>query len=139
MAKYPSYIGFDVAQTAVSICEDLFVNDNTKSFKNTADYKGERADLTLSLDVIYHLIEDNIFDSYMAQLFNSADRYVIVYSSNYDDAQSVDHVKHRQFTKWVEANKPDWKLSEKIDNKYPYTGNNKTGSRADFFIYKKQA
>ncbi len=139
-AHYPSYIGFDVAQTAVVMCQKLFAQDPTKSFKNTTNYNGERADLTLSLDVIYHLIEDDVFDGYMTQLFDTADRFVIIYSSNQaEETQAVDHVKHRQFTKWVVANRPDWQLIEKIDNKYPYMGNNQTGSRADFFIYEKKS
>lgn len=139
-ADYPAYTGFDVAQTAVDMCKSVFANDHTKAFKNIADYDGERADLTLSLDVIYHLIEDPVFNNYMTQLFDSADRYVIIYSSNYDDAgQAVDHVKHRQFTKWIAEHRCEWQLIQKIDNKYPFIGNNKTGSRADFFIYKKKS
>lgn len=43
------------------------------------------ADLSLSLDVIYHLVEDEVFETYINTLFKSARRYVIIYSSNSDD------------------------------------------------------
>ena len=39
----------------------------------------DRAELALSLDVIYHLVEDTVYESYMGQLFDSATKYVIVY------------------------------------------------------------
>ena len=34
------------------------------------------------MDVIYHLVEDEIFESHMAALFNHATRFVLIYSSN---------------------------------------------------------
>lgn len=47
-------------------------------------YANETADLTLSLDVIYHLIEDNVFFTYMDRLFDSSTKFVIIYSLNTD-------------------------------------------------------
>jgi hypothetical protein len=41
-----------------------------------------RFDLELSLDVIYHLVEDEVFDAYMRSLFAHAGRFVVIYSSN---------------------------------------------------------
>ena len=43
-----------------------------------------RADLTLSLDVIYHLVEDDVFVSAMRALFDKAARFVVIYASNQD-------------------------------------------------------
>lgn len=139
LAKYPSYIGFDVSPKAVSLCEEIFRGDTTKTFKLVEDYKEEKAELTLSLDVIYHLIEDSVFAEYMHRLFDSSKKYVIVYASDTDEnpvGQAV-HVKHRNFTKWVKEMKPEWKLVQHIPNKYPFQGNPRTGSFADFFIYEK--
>jgi len=139
LAKYPSYIGFDVSPTAIETCKKLFENDKNKSFKLIDDYSGERADLTLSLDVVYHLVEDNVFENYMSRLFLSSDRFVIIYSSNATDADygnKAPHVRHRVFTKWVEANMSNWQLIEHKKNKYPYVpGDNAAGSFADFYVY----
>lgn len=136
LAEYPAYIGFDVSATAISLCKDIFHGDKSKFFRLLEEYKGEKADLVLSLDVIYHLVEDNVFDAYMAQLFESANSWVIIYSSNTDDNSSNGalHVKHRRFMTWVEKNKPEWRLHELIKNRYPDTGNNEISSFADFFI-----
>jgi hypothetical protein len=139
LAEYPSYIGFDVSPVAISCCNKIFSDDKTKHFKLMDEYAGEIAQLTLSLDVIYHLIEDNIFIKYMGKLFSSSTRFVIIYSSNNDDntINRARHVKHRQFSGWIEETQPQWKLLRFIKNKYPYAGDNKKGSMSDFFIYER--
>lgn len=71
LASYKEYIGFDVSKTAVEMCRKIFKEDKTKSFYLLEDYDNQKADLTLSLDVIYHLIEDNVFEEYMERLFNA--------------------------------------------------------------------
>ena len=134
------YLGFDVSETAINICKNKFQNDETKEFRLTSSFSAEKAELTLSLDVIYHLIEDSVFENYMKMLFNASLKFVIIYSSNKTDYQSVQHVKHRKFTNWIDANKKDWSLLQFIPNKYPAidNNNNKTTSFADFYIFKKK-
>lgn len=54
LAEYPSYIGFDISPKAIQLCQDIFQHVATKSFRLMSEYKGETAQLTPSLDVIYH-------------------------------------------------------------------------------------
>ena len=49
--------------------------------------------------------------------------------------KEIKHVRHRKFTNWVEKNAKDFKLDKLIKNKYPYSGDSKTGSLADFYFY----
>jgi hypothetical protein len=139
LSAYPSYIGFDVSPDALAQCENIFPNDETKTFKLMDAYANETAQLTLSLDVIYHLTEDSIFFTYMERLFDSSTKFVIIYSSNTDRQERFqrDHVKHRRFSEWIEQNRPDWKLTQHISNRYAYTGNEREGSVADFYLYEK--
>ncbi len=139
LADYPLYTGFDVSLTAVSICKEIFVNDVTKKFKEMDDYDNETAALTLSLDVIYHLIEDLVYFNYMNRLFDSAERFVVIYSSDSEEKTKgqVAHIRHRNFTKWVEKMKQDWSLISHIPNRYPYLDDTKTGSFSEFFIYER--
>lgn len=139
LADYPGYLGFDVSTTAVAICRQVFENDTTKRFKTTREYDGETAPLTLSLDVIYHLVEDEVFNSYMHRLFDSSERFVIVYSSNTDinPPTLAPHVRHRNFTRWVETYKPNWRLTQYIPNRYPLKDDQKKESFADFYIFEK--
>lgn len=137
--QVPSYTGFDVSNTAVKNCSEKFKNDKSKSFFHISKLSGHKADLSLSLDVIYHLIEDDIFHKYMQQLFAAADRYVIIYSCNtdvpYDGAL---HVKPRVFTDWIEKNQAEFQLIKRIPNRYPYEASKKhTTSFSEFYIYEK--
>lgn len=140
LAYYPNYTGFDVSPSAIALCKEKFKANKAMAFKLMREYNGENAELTLSLDVIYHLVEDDIFHRYMERLFSSSDVYVIIYSSNTDKnvRDQPRHVKHRKFTKWVERHAPTWKLIEHIPNKYLYNGPDEVGSFADFYIYKKR-
>jgi len=141
LARYPKYLGFDVNQTAIKICKNRFLDDKTKSFGLVTDYHGETAELTISLDVIYHLTEDIVFENYMKTLFDASIKYVIIYSSNKTTSQcTTPHVKHRTFTAWIESKMKDWDLLEFIPNKYPATVDNSDSqmvSFADFYLYGK--
>lgn len=118
------------------MCREHFKNDITKSFflydPECFEDRNSRfkAELALSLDVIYHLVEDNVFELYMKHLFAASDKVVIIYSSDTDTEQRH-HERHREFSKWIKTNLPEWKLIKKIKNRYP------NESCADFFIYEK--
>ena len=139
LAEYPKYIGFDVSPNAIARCTERFSHDTTKTFKLVDSFAGETAELTLSLDVIFHLIEDTVFNDYMNRLFDSSEKFVVIYSSNTDDnpEDTAPHVKHRKFSNWVKENKTEWTLRKHIPNKYPFYGDTKSGSFADFYIYSK--
>lgn len=139
LARYPSYVGFDVSPDALARCRETFAHDASKDFRLMHEYAAETADLTLSLDVIYHLTEDHVFDAYMRRLFDSSTRFVIVFSSNTDEQERFQspHVRHRAFSAWVETHRPEWSLYRQVPNAYPYAGNHRTGSFADFHIYRR--
>lgn len=139
LAKYPEYSGYDVSPEAISICESLFKADDSKTFKLMSEYSSNvKAELTLSLDVIYHLVEDDNFALYMKRLFESSEKYVIIYSSNtFENPQiKAPHVEHRRFKDWIDSNKPDWRLIEFIPNKYPSHTDGEGGSLSDFYIFE---
>ena len=138
LSSYPSYIGFDISEESIKLCSAFFSNDISKRFRLMDKYANETAELTLSLDVIFHLTEDEIYHSYMHRLFDASTKYVIVYSSNTEQGATKHpaHVRHRLFTLWVEKHKPGWKLVQNIPNKYPFDGTEKT-SFSDFYVFQK--
>lgn len=136
LAEYPQYTGFDISKDAIIHCRKIFADDKSKSFKLLNEYKNDKAELALSLEVIFHLVEDEIFIEYMDRLFNSAEKFVIIFSSNIDKITNDAHVRHRNFSKWIETSKPGWILYEKIKNKYPYNEVTGEGGFSDFYIYK---
>ena len=137
LANYPAYIGLDVSRSAIERCQRRFADDPAKSFflydgACFADRAGLfSADLAISLDVIYHLTEDEVFESYMTHLFGAGGRYVIVYATDRERRGTAPHVRHRHFSPWVEACRPDWKLAEVTQGPYPGP------DRADFFTYER--
>ena len=136
---YKTYLGFDVSPQAIKICEKVFEGDETKEFRTIDKYDNNVAELTLSLDVIYHLVEERVYEEYMKMLFESSSRYVVIYSSNDNITRKNQgrHVRHRKFTDWVDANINDQRFVKKIMNDHPYTGVAGVGSHADFYIYEK--
>ncbi len=143
LAQYPQYAGLDVSQEALRSCREQFADDPSKRFllyrPGIVEQEGLSADLALSLDVIYHLIEDRVFESYMRDLFASARRYVIVYSSNRNEKRNM-HVRHRRFTDWAARCAPQWDLVKEIPNAHPYRVQDgvEHGSPSDFFIFSKK-
>ncbi|MFL0352409.1 glycosyltransferase [Xanthomarina sp. GH4-25] len=141
LANYPKYIGFDVSEKALEICRSKFKVDQSKSFYSSfnKEQNSIKADLVLSLDVIYHLVEDSVFNEYMSRLFDTSNKFVIIYSSNYNK-QLTAHVKCRKFTDWIEANVSNtWDLMLFLENRYPFNeADPNNTSMADFYFYRKK-
>ena len=119
LAEYPRYVGIDVAGPAIRRCIESFRDDPTKSFMayDATAFADEarflHADLALSLDVVFHLVEDDVYEAYMRALFNAADRFVIIYARDRDESPALKrHVRWREFTPWVEQNVTGWKLGQ---------------------------
>lgn len=96
MLRCPYYIGVDVSDTILRACRELYANDGNKSFLSMDEYSGELADLSMSLDVIFHLVEDKVYEDYLDRLFAAAGQFVVIYSTSEDmDHTGVPHVRHR--------------------------------------------
>jgi len=135
-----TYTGIDVSEIIISKCEREFKDDNTKRFIHADNIVDDlRAELVLSCDVIYHLIEEHVYKKYMENLFTFSKKYVIIYAKNQDINHAV-HVRFRRFSNYIKSNLPAWQLIEHIPNTYPQLklgqDNDKT-SPSDFYIYKK--
>jgi len=142
MLRVKSYVGVDISSTTVTKCKDRFINDTSKLFLTNDEYLANplKGDLTLSLDVIFHLIENDVFEGYMSMLFSASTRYSIVYASNSIAMNDpAIHVRHRKFTDWIKSNFRDWRLMQITYNKYPHDGsvNPKDYSFSDFYCYER--
>ncbi len=128
-----NYIGLDVSPTIINKCKDIFNNDFTKSFKlcNEFDFNSVIADLSISCDVIYHLIEDNVFFEYLENLFKSSSKYVIIYAKD-ENINHASHVKFRKFTNYIQKQFPEWYLIQYIENIHKESPSN-------FYMYEKNS
>lgn len=140
-ACYPRYTGFDVSPSAVDFCKQSFAANTDMEFFlcGSAEYDAfPQADLALSLDVIFHLIEDDVYERYMRKLFGSATRYVIIYSYDFEQLYDARHERGRAFSRWIAENAPEWELCKRIANRYPFDPQSPhSTSQAEFFIYEK--
>jgi hypothetical protein len=142
IAKYPSYVGVDVSETILNICRTKFAGTPQYRFCLASDEAcfGGIYDLAMSLDVLYHLVEDQVFNDYLAKLFASSSRYVVVYSDNEERESFNAHVCHRKFTAHVAKNYSQWSLVEHRANPYPYDlADPDNTSFADFFVFQKNS
>src|SRR5205823_2487766 len=121
------------APTAVSACIRRFPNDQSKSFMVYDGYAFSdpaafvRAELGLSLDVLYHLVEQDVFERYLSHLFGAASRYVVIYATDADlEIRGARHVKHRRFTGWVSKN-TSWTMVDTVPRSAP--------EFEDFFVF----
>jgi SAM-dependent methyltransferase len=145
LARYPTYLGLDVSNEAISQCRKKFKGDPTKSFvamnsdSCVTHWKTEKKELAVSLDVIYHLVEDDVFRAHMRLLFDVAEKYVCIYSTNFEkrDQGLESHMRHRRFTDWIQAFEPSWKLIRHLPNRYPEGFDDGVTSNAEFYFYQR--
>lgn len=142
LGQYPEYVGVDISASAITECTSRFAHDSSKRFYR-ADALPEdttQFDLALSLDVIYHLIEDDVFEAHMKRLFRSSRRYVAIYASNYEACVEGFHVRHRKFTVWIEEKARDWRPDGYVANRFPFDPSSPDEtSCADFYFFARQA
>jgi tRNA G46 methylase TrmB len=134
------YIGIDISHTILNNCKKTFIKDNTKTFLHAENINDNlKGDLVISCDVIYHLIEDDVYMEYMKNLFNMSNKYVMIYSKN-ENLNHLQHVKFRKFEEYINVNCHGWSLIKHIPNKYPQLiigQDNENTSPSDFYIYEK--
>ena len=145
LMNYKRYLGLDVSPSVIKLCINKFSSDPSKSFilydnNCFSDSAGFiEANLSLSLDVLYHLVEAPVYEKYLIDLFSVADKMVVIYSTNEELPQFGGHEKHRVITRDIERLIPGWKLSQEIKNKYPVAEHGEEmGSRANFYIFIKK-
>ena len=142
LAEYPAYVGADVSPTSVALCRQRFATDPGKRFlvSGQPGEQPESADLALSLDVVFHLVEDAAFDAYMHELFGHARRFVIIYASDKDETTPDLHVRHRRFTDWIARNAKEWQSLGRVRNPYPFdAARSADTSFCDFHFFARAA
>ena len=133
-----AYVGADVSETVLEKNRARFAHRPNSKFLHVNDLATiDPVDLAMSNDVIYHLIEDEIFEHYMRSLFYYARRYVVIYANNEDLAAQTRHVRHRKFTDFVENEVSGWTLVSNEPNPYPWDPSNPNETTvASFHVFE---
>lgn len=136
LAEYPEYLGLDVAPSAVARCQSLFAGDRLKQFTLYNPFQfdpaSRQADLALSLEVIFHLTEDDLYRLHLEHLFACARQWVVIFASDEQDMATgpFPHFRQRRFTADIPAG---WVLQERAPNPH------RDISVSDFFVFVRAA
>ena len=133
------YLGLDVSSKTIQNCSQKYISDSSKSFMSydplAFHNMGQilNIDAAMSLDVIFHLVEETIFQKYMNDLFNLGKKYVFIYSSDHENNENSSiHVRHWNFTKYVKENIEGWELLDTIESQ------TKSGEQLNnWYVYKR--
>lgn len=91
-----SYVGIDVSEAAVELCRKRHGNKVGWSFCTASQLdKGVTADMTMSLDVIYHISDPKDYQDYLETLWRKAARLITIYSSISANESCTPHIVHR--------------------------------------------
>ncbi len=138
MLRVPSYVGIDVSPTSLAHCRQRFPEHRFVHF-DVIDLVAP-ADLAVSIDVVFHLVEDEAYIRHMQALFDHARRFVLIYSSNVEAGRQAPHIRHRRFSDDVAGTLPAWRLVAHVPNVYPFDpADPDATSFADFFVYARTA
>lgn len=67
-----------------------------------------RADMAVSMDVVFHLTADHEYEEWLARVFGSATKFVAVHGTDYESVPNG-HMRHHEVTRDAP---PDWTLRE---------------------------
>ena len=133
----PRYVGVDVSPTVLNACRKEFGHDAGKGFVLLDNYAGEHAELSMSIDVIFHLVEDDTYNDYLARLFAAGTRFVIIYSTSTDLANTgVSHVRHRNVLADVGVRFPTFRRMTEVEADLPPPVRFDRGNPTSFFLYE---
>lgn len=141
LMRYQQYLGLDVSKTTVEACWKHFEGDASKEFCVIDDSLriDRQFDLSISLDVIFHLVEDNVYERYMSNLFSCSKKYVCIYAKDEDLRPGPKHMRFWKFSDYISKAFPEWELFRHIPNRYPYDLNDiDNTSPSDFYFYQKR-
>ena len=129
------YIGLDVSKVAIQRCIARHGSNARRSFIwYDQDYFHDplrvvSADCAMSLDVIFHLVEDDVFVRYVQNLFQCGRRFVIIYGL--DEEQTLPghvSVRFRKYSDYIAANMPEFRVALHVG---------KNGNFGDFYLYER--
>jgi SAM-dependent methyltransferase len=122
----PLYTGLDVSPAALRRCAEMFTDDASKSFlpydpRSFVNHGALTADAALSIDVLYHIVDDDDYRKSLADLFGAARKLVILYTSldawQREPYVKGSHVRHRDTRSDLAAF--PWHVVETIPNRHP--------------------
>ena len=122
---FSHYTGYDVSSSVRDRVTKRFREDKRYTFLDSVETMS-KADLTMSLDVLYHLVEYEVWELHLKWLFTLGE-YVLIYGMDRED-RGDRHVVSRRFTEYIERLYDNFTLLETADGSH---------EKVKFYLYKK--
>ncbi|TDQ42809.1 methyltransferase domain-containing protein [Aureibacillus halotolerans] len=136
--NYQHYLGLDVASSAIQRCASLFKDDPTKSFMlyKPGAFSNQgffQADMTVCLDVLYHITDDHDFEMTLKDIFACSGDLVVLYTKLTDGTEEevVPTIRDRDILAHLRSHS-SFTILEIIPQRF------KDQSSADFIILQRK-
>lgn len=110
------YFGYDVSSSVRNRCIHKFKDDRRYTFLDSLDTMS-KADLAMSIDVLYHLTEWDVYEQYLKRLFSLGD-YVLIYGMN-KEIEGDRHVVARPFDELIQRVYDNFTLIDTAKGSHP--------------------
>ena len=103
------YVGVDVSASAIQLSAQKRPEVALVLWREGADIYFS-ADLALSIDILFHFPDDDEYDKYLAALFRSSRRYVLIHNAEHGP-DPHEHVRWRPVSSDVRQRFPNWDMA----------------------------
>jgi hypothetical protein len=90
--------------------------------------------MTMSLDVLYHLVDINIWKTYLENLFTTSSKIVVIFATDIDKPASA-HVLFRKYTQYIATHFKCWSLEPREPEPPKEV---QDGTSARFYVYQRK-
>lgn len=115
--EVPKYTGYDVSEVAVIMARARCRDINGHQFHAFADRDIKTGDLAISMDVAFHLVEDQVYFQHLCDLAEHARIAVLIYSTDYD-SHADGHIRHRNVSRDWMQNFSGWAFTREQGGNY---------------------
>jgi trans-aconitate methyltransferase len=133
----PEYVGLEVSDHAVAEARKRLSRhpNRTAHAWKPGDPIEHRGCIALSMDVVFHLVDDDLFVAYMDALFSVGVDAVAIYSTDHEGPVQG-HVRHRNVSEWVAEHKPEWTRTTATPPPWPNKDTPRHGSDCWWLVWR---
>jgi len=98
--NFKEYLWLDVSAKAIEKCKNIYVADNSKEFKLYEPWKEKQRDMSLCLDVTYHIFPRKEREETILETVRLWKKYVLFYSF-LNPSWHVKHINDYDFKSYI--------------------------------------